>query len=152
MGTRFASPVSMQASKLLIVTLGVSLAASACATKAGTGTAVGGTAGGALGYAIGGAPGLIIGGALGGLAGYGIGKSMDDEDRRRAAVALEQDKEMAWRNHHGDTYRIEPTQSRQIDGRQCRDFRMHADVDGKPDVISGTACRRADGSWEQLQG
>lgn len=143
----------MLASKLLIVTLGVSLSAGACATKSATGTAVGGVAGGALGYAVGGTTGLVIGGLLGGVVGHAAGAHMEAEDRRRAAIALEQNRMMQWENQQtGADYRMEPQGTRYIDGRECRDFRMMAEVDGKPDTITGTACRRSDGTWETLSG
>jgi surface antigen len=143
----------MLASKLLIVTIGVSLSAGACATKSATGTAVGGVTGGALGYAVGGTTGLVIGGLLGGFVGHAAGAQMEAEDRRRAALALEQNRMMQWENQQsGADYRIEPQGTRYIQGRECRDFRLLADIEGKPDEITGTACRRPDGTWETLSG
>ena len=136
---------------VMIVTLGVSLLAPSCATKRGTGTAVGAGAGGVLGYAVGGGTGLLIGGLVGGALGYTAGRAREEEDRRRAAVALERNRTMEWRNAEtGNSYRVQPTRTHRVDGRECRDFRMHADVDGKPDEITGTACRRSDGSWEAI--
>jgi surface antigen len=142
----------MLASKLLIVTIGVSLSAGACATKSATGTAVGGVTGGALGYAVGGTTGLVIGGLLGGFVGHAAGAQMEAEDRRRSALALEQNRMMEWQNQSGADYRIEPRGTRYIEGRECRDFRLLADIEGKPDEITGTACRRPDGTWETLSG
>lgn len=143
----------MLASKLLIVTLGVSLSAGACATKSATGTAVGGAAGGALGYAVGGTTGLVVGGLLGGVVGHAAGAKMEEDDRRRAAIALEQNRMMEWENRQtGADYRIEPQGTRYIQGRECRDFRLLADIEGRPDEITGTACRRPDGTWETLSG
>jgi surface antigen len=143
----------MLASKLLIVTIGVSLSAGACATKSATGTAVGGVAGGALGYAVGGTTGLVVGGLLGGVVGHAAGAQMEEQDRRRAAIALEQNRMMEWENAqtHKD-YRIEPHNTRYIQGRECRDFRLIADIEGRPDEMTGTACRRSDGTWEALSG
>jgi surface antigen len=143
----------MLASKLLIVTIGVSLSAGACATKSATGTAVGGVSGGALGYALGGTTGLVIGGLVGGVVGHAVGAKMEEDDRRRAAIALEQNRMMQWENQQtGKDYRIEPRGTRYIEGRECRDFRLLADIEGNPDTITGTACRRPDGTWETLSG
>jgi surface antigen len=138
-------------SKLMIVAIGVSLSAGACATKSGTGTAVGAGAGAGIGYAIGGTTGALIGGAIGGVAGYEVGRQMELEDQRRAAWALEQNRMMEWQNPQtGYEYRIEPRGTRYLSGRECRDFRMLADVGGRPEEITGTACRRPDGSWEPI--
>lgn len=143
----------MLASKLLIVTLGVSLLAGACATKSATGTAVGAGAGGALGYAVGGTTGLVVGGLLGGVVGHAAGAKMEEDDRRRAAIALEQNRMMEWENPQtGADYRIEPRGTHFISGRECRDFRLLAEIGGRPDEITGTACRRPDGTWETLSG
>jgi surface antigen len=140
-------------SLIIIIILGISLLAAGCATKAGTGTAVGGAAGGAIGYAIGGTGGMLIGALAGGALGYGVGKSLDEEDRRRAAYALEQNQMMQWQNERtGRAYRIEPTQTTHRSGRECRDYRLVADVEGRPDEITGTACRRPDGTWEAVGG
>lgn len=122
-----------------------------CATKQGTGTVVGGAAGGALGYAIGGGPGLVIGALAGGVVGNVVGKGMDDDDRHRAAAALEANRRMEWENSQGNHYEVTPTGTRYQEGRECRDFQMTSYVDGKPDEVTGVACRRSDGGWE-LQG
>ena len=138
----------------MIVTLGLALAAaSGCATKSGTGTAVGAGAGGVLGYAVGGSTGALIGGAVGGLFGYGAGRAMEEEDRRQALMALEQNRAVQWQNPEtGYQYRVEPQATHIEQGRQCRDYRLMAEVDGRPDAVTGTACRRPDGSWEPMQG
>jgi len=142
-------------STLMTVLLGASLVTTACAnaSKPATGTAIGAGAGGALGYAVGGGTGMLIGGAIGGIFGYTAGKAMEEEDRRQAALALERNRAMSWQNPDtGYEYRLEPTNTRYEQGRECRDFRMLAEVDGKPDQVNGTACRRPDGSWEMLSG
>jgi surface antigen len=139
---------SLIAIVLLIV---LSLAGASCATKTGTGTAVGGAAGGALGYAIGGWPGLLIGGIAGGAVGNVVGQEMDKEDRRRAAYALEQNRRMEWENAQtGARYEVVPTQTSRLEGRECRNFQMTSYIDGRPEEITGVACRRSDGSWEMM--
>ena len=132
--------------------LGASLTAS-CATKRGTGTGVGAVAGGAIGQAVGGTTGLILGAAAGGALGYTVGNAMEEEDRRRAAYALETNRPVSWRNPEtGYDYRVEPLETRYERGRECREFRMLAEVEGQPDEVRGTACRAPDGSWETISG
>ena len=124
-----------------------------CASKQGTGTAVGGVAGGALGYAVGGGAGLVIGALAGGAIGNVVGHEMDKDDRARAAAALEANRQSEWQNSKtGDRYEVTPTGTRYQEGRECRNFQMSSYVDGKPDEVSGMACRRNDGSWELMQG
>jgi surface antigen len=135
---------------LIAVTLVASLASAGCATKAGTGTAVGAGVGGLAGYALGGTTGLIIGGALGGALGFAVGREMDEEDRRRAAYALEQNRYMEWHNDQGVHYQITPQRTTYRDGRECREFTMNADIEGRPEHVNGVACRRPDGTWEAI--
>src|SRR5262245_56045109 len=110
---------------ILIVILGCSLATAGCATHAGTGTAVGAGAGGLIGGALGGTTGALIGVVAGGAVGYAVGAHMDNEDRRRAAYAFEQNREVQWRNQQtGYEYRVVPTGTTYHEGRECRRFRM----------------------------
>jgi surface antigen len=137
---------------LLSVVLGATLV-SACATKSQTGTAVGVGAGALVGHAVGGDVGMLLGGALGGVLGYTAGTAMEQEDRRRIAYSLERNEPMEWRNTQtGGQYRVEPIDTRYQQGRECREFRLLAEVEGTPDEMRGTACRRPDGSWEMLSG
>ena len=137
---------------ILILITFLFLFATGCATKAGTGTAVGAGAGGLIGGLAGGTTGALIGVVAGGALGYAVGNQMDEEDRRRAAYALEQNREMEWRNAQGEEYRVVPTRTSHQGGRECRSYRIYAEVDGRPDTVEGTACRRSDGSWEQMEG
>lgn len=139
-------------STLLLSCLGVSVLAGGCATKSGTGAALGAGGGALVGHAVGGDTGMLVGALIGGAFGYTAGRAMEEEDRRRAATALEYNRPMEWRNPDtGYEYRLEPRNTRYIEGRECRDFRMLAEVDGRPDQITGTACRRPDGTWEAIQ-
>lgn len=138
---------------LMTLMLGASLVTTSCATKRGTGTAVGATAGGALGYAVGGTTGLLLGAAAGGALGYTLGSAMEEEDRRRVMASLEANRAAAWHNPEtGYDYRVEPTDTRYLEGRECREFRLTAEVEGQPDFVHGTACRRPDGQWETISG
>lgn len=141
-------------SNLMTWIVGASLIAGAgCATKRETGAATGAVAGGALGAAVGGETGLIIGALAGGFLGYGVGRAMEEEDRRRIAYALEADRAMQWRNTQtGYEYEIEPIGPRDHGGRRCKEFRLHAeDSRGRPEEVYGTACRQRDGSWELVE-
>ncbi len=131
--------------------LGATLTASC--TPSQTGTGVGAVGGGLLGHAVGGDIGMLIGAVAGGALGYSVGRAMEEEDRRRAAYALEQNRTMGWRNPDtGDEYRVEPYDTRYSNGRECRDFRMFTDIEGRTETVNGTACRRPDGQWEMVSG
>jgi surface antigen len=133
--------------------LAASLVTSACATKRETGAVGGAVGGAAVGGIIGGSEGALIGAALGGLLGYGAGLAMEEEDRRRVAYALEANQPMRWENPEtGYEYEVIPERTVVERGRECRQFRMLADIDGQPESVYGTACRQPDGSWEVLSG
>jgi surface antigen len=138
----------------ITLVIGGSLIASAgCATKSGTGTAVGAVGGAAVGGLVGGETGALIGAALGGLLGYEAGRAIEEEDRRRVAAALEQDRAMRWQNQHtGRYYEVQPVNTFYQSGRECREFRMVAEVGEDLEEVHGTACRQPGGSWEILSG
>lgn len=76
--------------------------------------------------------------------------AMQEGDRQRFAYALEHDRRAGWRNPDtGHEYWVEPTDTTYVQGRECREFRLLADVE-RPGEVRGTACRRDDGSWEIL--
>lgn len=140
-------------SHLVIPIIGLLALDMGCATKRGTGTAVGAGAGALVGGAVGGDTGMLIGAIVGGAGGYAVGAEMEEQDRRRAWMALERNRAMEWSNPDtGAQYRMQPTGTRYISGRECREFRMMAEVDGRPDELTGTACRRPDGTWETISG
>ena len=88
---------------------------------------------------------------VGGLLGHTAGRAMEEEDRRRAAMALEQGEPVRWENPRtGYEYSIQPGETEFRDGRECRDFTLLGQVEGQPERIHGTACRNPDGSWEQI--
>jgi surface antigen len=131
--------------------VGISLIGAACATKSGTGAAVGAVGGGTVGAIVGGSTGALIGAALGGLAGYGVGRALEEEDRRQIAHALEVNERMRWENREtGYHYDVRPTGTYYDAGQPCRKFRMVADVEGRPEEVQGTACRNPDGNWEMI--
>lgn len=106
-----------------------------------------------IGGALGGSTGALIGAAIGGIGGYAVGRQMEIEDQRRVALALEQNRAMSWENPDtGHMYRVQPTRTVYERGRECREFRMVGDVEGRPDEFYGTACRAPDGSWQMVSG
>jgi surface antigen len=141
---------SMRAKLLTTLVVGTTLSVtSACATQRGTGAATGAVAGGAIGAAVGDTTGLLLGAALGGLIGHEVGRAMEREDERRLLYSLERDQPVQWRNPNtGYEYAVEPIQSYESYGRECREFRMHADVGPETESVYGTACRAPDGTWD----
>lgn len=139
---------------IVVALLSVSLLA-AC-TKRDQGTVVGGLVGGALGSQFGGGTGKVIMTGLGALAGAyiggNIGQKMDDNDRMQADRALENNRTgeaSTWRNpDSGHSYTVTPTRSYQGSAGQCREYTTKAIIDGRADVVRGTACRQPDGSWK----
>jgi len=132
--------------------------AAGCATKEDTGTLVGAGTGALIGSAFGRGPGKVaatLGGALvGGFIGNRIGKSMDDEDRRRAAeaqyAAFEQGSRAEWRSPNGHYGYIEPRPVYYDHDMQCREFSQTIFVSGRPETMVGRACRGPDGVWREV--
>ena len=134
----------------LILILLFGLTTAGCATQAGTGTAVGAGGGALIGGALGGWQGALIGSAIGGVGGYAVGRSMDEQDRIRAAQALEYNQPVEWRGDQGEYYQMTPGQTTYYQGRECRRYQLRGSVDGRPETINGTACRTPNGQWENI--
>lgn len=147
------APCPDMTTKLISIVLGASLFASAgCATESGTGAAVGAGAGGLIGAAAGGTGWGLFGAAVGGLLGYGVGRSVEVENERRMSAALAAGQPTTWVPDRGHVYTVEPQPIYYDQGLPCREFRLLAQVDGRPREVYGTACRRPDGRWEEVQG
>ena len=124
-------------------------------TKEDVGTLVGAGAGAYVGSQIGSGTGQLaavaIGALLGGYLGGSVGKNMDELDRHRANQALESSPTgtaVAWSNpDSGIDYRVTPTKTYESASGPCRDYTTEAVIDGRAEVVHGTACRQADGSW-----
>lgn len=149
------TPFKLMTSILLLSS--ATLVMNGCATREQTGQILGGAAGAAAGSQVGGGSGrtiATIGGAIIGAAvGGAIGGRMDDNDRERTGFALENSetgRATEWVNpDSGYRYEVLPTNTYQsASGQPCRDYTMHAVIDGRDETINGTACRRADGTWE----
>ena len=123
-------------------------------TKEDAGTLTG-AAVGDVGNQIGGGKGQLAATAAGAIAGAlvggTVGKSMDEVDRMKANQALESSRigyTTSWRNPDtDDTYSITPTRTYETASGPCRDFTTQAVIDGKREILYGTACRQPDGSW-----
>ncbi|GMR08143.1 MAG: RT0821/Lpp0805 family surface protein [Gammaproteobacteria bacterium] len=125
-------------------------------TKEDTGRVVGGILGGVLGAQVGKGKGrtiAIIAGTIAGVyIGGSIGKSMDENDRYRSQQALETNRTnqpASWTNpDNGNQYTVTPTNTYTASsGEPCREYTTEAVIDGRKEIIRGTACREPDGSW-----
>jgi len=125
-------------------------------TKQQTGAVTGAVVGGVVGSTIGGGTGrtvaIVAGTVAGALFGSHIGKRMDEADRLKAAQALEDapsGKGTTWKNPDtGTEYTMTPTRTYQTGTGPCRDFTVDAKIEGKPEKVSGSACRQTDGTWK----
>jgi surface antigen len=125
-------------------------------SKEDIGMATGAVLGGVLGHQIGSGSGNTIatigGAALGAFVGSRIGRSMDRDDQRKTAAALERspdDRATTWKNPNtGQTYSVTPTRTYEGGSGPCRDFKTTTEIDGREEVVHGTACRQPDGSWK----
>ena len=137
------------------LTLSILLLAGCNPTKQDVGTLVGAGAGAYVGSQIGSGTGQLaavaIGALLGGYLGGTIGQQMDDLDRYKTQNALETTptgSTAAWNNPDtGVTYNVTPTQTYQSSSGPCRDYTTEAVIDGRAEIVHGTACRQSDGTW-----
>ena len=143
----------------LLLTLGIALPLTACnPTKQDVGTIVGGGTGAFMGSQIGSGTGQLaavaIGTLVGGYLGSSIGQQMDELDRYRAQEALETaptGTTARWKNPDTDIeYNVTPTQTYDTATGPCRDYTTEAVIDGRADIVYGTACRQSDGNWHAM--
>ena len=145
----------------------VSLLVSGCAAdgsggKADSGLVVGAIAGGLLGNAAGRGHGrgaaTIVGAVIGGIVGSEMGRSMDRQDRILAQQAefdaFERGRSgepVTWRNPDNGRYgEIVPMASYRRGPSDCRDYTHKIFIDGRPQIMRGTACRNPDGTWSNV--
>lgn len=120
------------------------------------GSVIGGVAGAAAGSQIGDGSGqtiaTIAGALIGSIAGERIGARMEEDDRQRTALALENNRQAvteAWVNPNtGNEFSVTPVDTYERNNRPCRDFRFRVETDRGTETEERTACRTADGSWE----
>jgi surface antigen len=133
------------------------LSTAGCATKEESGTLMGAATGALIGNQFGRGGGRVaatVGGALiGGFIGNRVGKSMDDEDRRRAAeaqyAAFENGERSEWRSPNGHYGYVAPRRSYTYHNQSCREFEQTVYIDGQPETMVGKACRQPDGTWRE---
>lgn len=147
---------AMKSRLILTIAFSLPLVMAGCSVdKQTVGTGVGGAVGGVLASNVGGGSGktaAIIGGTLlGAIIGGKIGADMDELDRRRAASTLETyptGRTNTWQNPDtGNAYDFTPTRTYNSGGQPCREYEMDVYMDGRKEVVTGTACRNASGEW-----
>ena len=124
-------------------------------TKQDIGTLVGAGSGAFIGSKIGGGTGQLaavaIGALLGGYIGGSIGQDMDELDQYKTQQALETGptgSTVAWNNPDTDIdYSVTPTRTYETASGPCRDYTTEAVIEGRAEIVHGTACRGDDGSW-----
>jgi surface antigen len=155
-------------SKFLLAACGVALLIGCSndpyAPKQDQGAVMGAITGGTLGALFGGhragdrLAGAAIGAVAGGLVGSAIGASLDEQDRQRAYAAEMQALEsgspgapIGWRSDHTAYYgTIVPGPYYESRGMRCRGYTHTVYIDGRPQVVRGTACRNPDGTWTAI--
>ncbi|MEM6602695.1 MAG: RT0821/Lpp0805 family surface protein [Pseudomonadota bacterium] len=125
------------------------------------GTVLGGAAGAWAGSNVGGGSGktiaTVVGGLLGAALGNQIGRQLDERDEMLAGNTMYKTLESgpsyrpsSWRNPDTGNYgevTAQPVRSTQY-GENCRDYNQTIFIDGQAETARGTACRRADGTWD----
>jgi surface antigen len=134
----------------------VGIASGSC-HKEVVGGLIGAAAGGLLGSQVGKGDGRLAATAAGTVLGYivgsSVGRSMDEVDQGCVGQVLERapDRQtVAWTDDRRDSrYEVTPTRTYREGERYCRDYVMDAMVDGRPESVTGTACRNPDGTWSR---
>ncbi len=156
--TSTLKPRPIRAVAGLTAALALTLSLGACETTshAQQGEILGGVLGGVIGAQVGDGRGrtaaIIVGTLAGSMIGRHMGESMDDTDRMKAAMALNESRtgeSTSWVNPDtGYRYAVTPTRTYEERTGPCREFRLDATV-GEQDQqdVYGTACLQADGSW-----
>ncbi|MGD9670013.1 MAG: RT0821/Lpp0805 family surface protein [Hyphomicrobiaceae bacterium] len=145
---------------------GLALTVAACGpegpNRADTGLAVGAIAGGLIGNSVGKGTGralaTVAGAFVGGVVGHEIGRTLDEHDRMLAREAEYEALERGpsgvartWRNPDNGRYgEVVPSRPYKRAGSDCRDYAHTVYIDGRPQVMRGTACRNSDGSWRSV--
>lgn len=144
------------------VGLVLSMGLTGCETKQDQGLAIGAITGGIIGNSVGRGnarpAATIVGAVIGGIVGSEIGRSMDKTDRllaQRAELdAFERGRSgepVVWRNPDNGRYgEVIPMQPYRRGYEDCRDYTHKIFIDGRPQVMRGTACRNPDGTWRSV--
>jgi surface antigen len=154
-------PTIMMTPRLPALAVSAALALGACTSGSGGETVglLGGAAGGALlGSQIGGGAGKLaavaVGTLVGALAGREIARRFTSSDQERAAAAERQaiadNRAITWNDPGtGHTGTVAPQRTyTDASGRTCRVYSHRVTIDGHNENATGTACQRADGTWQ----
>lgn len=100
---------------------------------------------------------VLTGTVLGAVIGGQIGNSMDRTDHVQVQNVMEATptgRSVNWQNpDNGNTYTVTPTRTyRTATNGDCRDYDAWVFIDGYERKVTGTACRKPDGAWQQVQG
>lgn len=100
---------------------------------------------------------VLTGTVLGAVIGGNVGQSMDRQDHSKVQKALETSRtgrSVVWNNpDNGNQYTVTPTRTyRTAANGDCRDYDAWVFIDGYERKVKGTACRKPDGTWQQVQG
>ncbi len=144
----------------LLISLGMAtLVLTGCnPTKQDVGTLIGAGTGAFVGSQIGDGTGQLaavaIGALMGGYLGGDVGRQMDELDRYKTQEALEYrptGSTTSWNNPDtGYSYNVTPTNTYENDSGPCRDYTTEAVIEGRAEVVHGTACRQPDGTWHAM--
>jgi surface antigen len=133
-----------------------------CANNQEGGTVVGAITGGIIGNQFGKGGGKVAstlaGAVVGGIVGNEIGRSLDQRDRELAAQAEFDAWErgpprqpVRWRNPNNGRYgEVIADDYYERGGSRCRNFLHRVYIEGREQVMRGTACRNPDGTWTQV--
>jgi surface antigen len=104
--------------------------------------------------------GSMSGGAhlVGGLAGTAVGRNLGAGDRGRALAAEYRALEFGrtgtttpWSNRFSGKYgEVVPGAPYTVNDTTCREYAHMIVADGRSETGRGTACRKADGSWQTV--
>jgi len=127
-------------------------------TKQDVGTLIGAGTGAYVGSQVGNGSGQLaavaIGALVGGYLGGSVGQQMDELDRYKTQETLETSPtghSVGWNNPDtGIKYNVTPTKTYESSSGPCRDYTTEAVIDGRAEIIHGTACRQADGTWHAI--
>ena len=116
------------------------------------GSVIGGVVGAQVGDGRGRTAAIIVGTIAGAMIGRHIGESMDDTDRMKTAIVLNDSRTgngSSWVNPDtGYRYTVTPTRTFEQESGPCREFQLDATIGGQANQdVYGTACLQADGSW-----
>ena len=152
--------------KIVLAAIALAVGLSACAQNGQYGNkqvigglggaALGGWAGSSVGKGSGKLAATAAGVLIGALIGSEIGRTMDDNDKRKAQQAYTQatsapvGQTIAWNNpNSGNSGTVTPTRDGTSNtGEYCREFQQTVVISGQEEDAFGVACRKPDGSWE----